>query len=64
MLVALAAHRGSVSIAQLSERAALHADDVLETLQALGLLHFRKGQHTIKAHPDVIRKCVTQLRAL
>lgn len=57
-LAALGQRQGSVSVAQLSEQAALHTDDVFETLQSLKLLQFCGGQHAIKAHPEVSSKCV------
>lgn len=56
--MALAAHRRSVSIAELAGLAGLHPADVLDTLQRLGLLERREGQHAIVAHPAVIRRWV------
>ncbi len=64
LLQALAAARGTLPLARLSELTHIAPDDVANTLQALGLLRYWKGQHIVCTTPRLVdehlraRRCV------
>lgn len=43
-----------LSMQELSDMTAIKADDILNTLQSLELIQYRKGQHVICADPKVL----------
>ncbi|GIL77107.1 hypothetical protein Vretimale_3121 [Volvox reticuliferus] len=47
---------GSISIKELSDLTAIKPDDIINTLQALGLIQYQKGQHVICAARHLIEK--------
>jgi len=56
LLSILQAHKGPISIRQLSEKSGIRADDVTSTMQALHLIKYWKGQHMICVSPKVLRE--------
>ena len=46
--------QGSVSIKELSELTCIRPDDILYTLQYLGLIQYQKGQHVLVAAPKLL----------
>ena len=46
--------RGNVSVKDISARTAIRQDDVIATLQGLGLLKWWKGQHIIAVTPRLV----------
>jgi histone acetyltransferase MYST1 len=56
LLGVLKDHDESISIKELSDMTAIKTDDVISTLQHLGLIQYQKGQHVICAAPKVIEK--------
>ncbi|XP_027341323.1 histone acetyltransferase of the MYST family 1 isoform X1 [Abrus precatorius] len=54
LLDILKKHKGNISIKELSDMTAIKADDILNTLQSLELIQYRKGQHVICADPKVL----------
>lgn len=51
VLELLREYRGNISIKDISARAALRSEDVIQTLQSLQLMKWWKGQHIISANP-------------
>ncbi|KXZ44682.1 hypothetical protein GPECTOR_63g11 [Gonium pectorale] len=47
---------GSISIKELSELTAIKPDDIINTLQTLGLIQYQKGQHVLCAAPKLVEK--------
>ncbi len=45
---------GFALMQELSDMTAIKADDILNTLQSLDLIQYRKGQHVICADPKVL----------
>ncbi|GLI59568.1 hypothetical protein VaNZ11_001474 [Volvox africanus] len=56
LLAILRATECSISIKELSEETAIKIDDIINTLQTLGLIQYQKGQHVICAAPWLIEK--------
>jgi histone acetyltransferase MYST1 len=56
LLGVLKDHDASISIKELSDMTAIKTDDVISTLQHLGLIQYQKGQHVICAAPKVIER--------
>ncbi|CAL5414440.1 unnamed protein product [Camellia sinensis] len=54
LLDILKKHKGNISIKELSDMTAIKAEDILNTLQGLELIQYRKGQHVICADPKVL----------
>ncbi|KAG0493294.1 hypothetical protein HPP92_004288 [Vanilla planifolia] len=54
LLDILKKHKGNISIKELSDMTAIKVDDILNTLQSLELIQYRKGQHVICADPKVL----------
>ncbi|KAH7567836.1 hypothetical protein JRO89_XS07G0161400 [Xanthoceras sorbifolium] len=54
LLDILKKHKGNISIKELSDMTAIKAEDILNTLQSLELIQYRKGQHVICADPKVL----------
>ena len=48
VLAALHAHRGNLSIRDISDLTAVRTDDVVKTLEVLGLVKYWKGDHIIR----------------
>ncbi|GFR41961.1 hypothetical protein Agub_g2758 [Astrephomene gubernaculifera] len=56
LLAILRDTEGSISIKELSELTAIKPDDIINTLQQLGLIQYQKGQHVICAAPKLVEK--------
>jgi histone acetyltransferase MYST1 len=56
VLETLREHRGNISVKDISARTAIRQDDVVSTLQGLGLLKWWKGQHIISVTPRLIEE--------
>mmetsp|Transcript_16202 Transcript_16202/g.41285 ORF Transcript_16202/g.41285 Transcript_16202/m.41285 type:complete len:572 (-) Transcript_16202:225-1940(-) len=56
ILDTLHAHGGKLSVKQLVALTAVRTEDVLETLQALNLLRYVKGQHVVAANPRAVEE--------
>ncbi|KAG7016527.1 Histone acetyltransferase of the MYST family 2 [Cucurbita argyrosperma subsp. argyrosperma] len=54
LLDILKKHKANISIKELSDMTAIKAEDILNTLQSLELIQYRKGQHVICADPKVL----------
>jgi histone acetyltransferase MYST1 len=52
----LASNKGSISIQEVAETLAMLPDDVVETLQDLGLVSYWRGQHIVNATSKVIEE--------
>lgn len=48
--------RGEVSIREISEMTMIRPDDIISTLQNLGLIKYWKGQHLIHADPKIVQE--------
>jgi len=54
LLQALSAHRGNLSIGDISSMTAIKTEDIISTLQSLNLIKFWKGQHVISVSPKIV----------
>ncbi|KAL8482028.1 hypothetical protein ACS0TY_028256 [Phlomoides rotata] len=54
LLDILKKHKSNISIKELSDMTAIRAEDILQTLQSLELIQYRKGQHVICADPKIL----------
>lgn len=63
LLNILQKQRGSISIQRLSEMSAIRTDDAINTLHAINVIKYKKGQHTISVSPRVISEHLGQLDA-
>lgn len=63
VLEMLREYRGSLSIKDISARTSIRPDDIVATLQSLGLLKWWKGQHIISATPKLIEEHLRASRA-
>ncbi|XP_024545209.1 putative MYST-like histone acetyltransferase 1 [Selaginella moellendorffii] len=54
LLDILKKHRGNVSIKELTDMTAIRSEDVINTLQQLELIQYRKGQYVICADPKLL----------
>jgi hypothetical protein len=54
LMPVLKEREGSVSIKELSELTCIKPDDIIHTLQTLGLIQYQKGQHVLLAPPAVL----------
>ena len=62
LLEILSTHRGSISIAELSEQTKFRTDDIVKTLQAFNLLRYFGGQHSIYVSPKTLEKYYTNAK--
>lgn len=62
LLEILQKHRGSVSIAELSEMTAFRTDDIVKTLQAFNLIRYFGGQHSIYVSPKTLETYYTKAK--
>lgn len=63
LLAILSTHRGSISVAELSEQTKFRTDDIVKTLQAFNLLRYFGGQHSIYVSPKTLEKYYTNAKA-
>lgn len=56
LLTILEGHRGNISIRRLSELSHFKVDDITNTLQALGVIKYFKGQHMISVSPRLVQE--------
>ena len=56
LLEILQKHRGSISIAELSEMTKFRTDDIVKTLQAFNLIRYFGGQHSIYVSPSTLER--------
>ena len=56
LLKLLTAHRGTVSIAELSKATAIKTDDIISTLTHLNMLAYQKGAHVLVADPEAMAR--------
>jgi len=56
----LSQHRGNLSIKDISAMTAIKTDDIISTLQSMGLIKYWKGQHLISVSPKVIEEQVAK----
>uniref|UniRef100_A0A6T8N345 histone acetyltransferase n=1 Tax=Hemiselmis andersenii TaxID=464988 RepID=A0A6T8N345_HEMAN len=54
LLDLLSRHKGNLSIKDISLMTSIKADDIITTLQSMGLIKYWKGQHLISVSPKVI----------
>lgn len=58
LLPLLLQHEGAISIQELSDMTAIKTDDIISTLQHLGLIQYQKGQHVLVGEPETIKQYV------
>ena len=58
ILDALHAHRGNLSIRDISDLTSIRTDDVVKTLETLGLVKYWKGDHIISVTPRIVEEHV------
>jgi len=58
ILDALHAHRGNLSIRDISDLTSIRTDDVVKSLESLGLIKYWKGDHIISVTPRVVEEHV------
>lgn len=56
LLDVLCKHKGNLSIKDISLMTAIKPDDIITTLQSMGLIKYWKGQHLISVSPKVIEE--------
>jgi len=61
LLDVLEKHRGNLSIKDISAMTAIKTEDIISTLQSLGLIKYWKGQHIISVTPKVIEEHLKHL---
>mmetsp|Transcript_25999 Transcript_25999/g.56985 ORF Transcript_25999/g.56985 Transcript_25999/m.56985 type:complete len:266 (-) Transcript_25999:248-1045(-) len=62
LLEILQKHRGSISIAELSEMTKFRTDDIVKTLQAFNLIRYFGGQHSIYVSPKTLETYFTKAK--
>jgi len=62
LLEILHKHRGSISIAELSDMTKFRADDIVKTLQAFNLIRYFGGQHSIYVSPKTLETYYTNAK--
>jgi len=62
LLEILAKHRGSISVAELSEMTKFRTDDIVKTLQAFNLIRYFGGQHSIYVSPKTLETYYTKAK--
>lgn len=60
LLPILLEREGSISIKELSEATSIRPDDIMTTLNHLGLVQYQKGQHVLCAPPDLLRRLLAE----
>lgn len=60
LMPVLKEREGTVSIKELSELTCIKPDDIIMTLQQLGLIQYQKGQHVLVAPPKVLDQCLRE----
>ena len=61
LLEMLHRHRGNISIRDISVRTAIRTEDIVSTLQSLGLVRYWKGQHILSVTPRLIEEHLSML---
>ena len=61
LLEMLHKHRGNISIRDISLRTAIRTEDIVSTLQSLGLVRYWKGQHILSVTPKLIEEHLSML---
>ena len=61
LLEMLHRHRGNISIRDISVRTAIRTEDIVSTLQSLGLVRYWKGQHILSVTPKLIEEHLRML---
>eukprot|EP00884_Botryococcus_braunii_P004438 jgi/Botrbrau1/13996/Bobra.150_1s0007.1 len=56
LLVAIYEHGPNISIKELSELTAIRPDDIVSTLQFLGMVRYWKGDHILVVHPRTVEE--------
>lgn len=56
LLDLLREHRSHLSIKEIAELTAIRTDDIVKTLESLGLIKYWKGDHIISVTPRVIEE--------
>jgi len=56
LLQALRAHKGNLSIKEISALTAIKTEDIISTLQSLNLIKYWKGQHVISVSPKIVEE--------
>uniref|UniRef100_A0A7S4EU68 histone acetyltransferase n=1 Tax=Chrysotila carterae TaxID=13221 RepID=A0A7S4EU68_CHRCT len=54
LLQHLRAHRGNLSVKEISAITAIKTEDIISTLQSLNLIKYWKGQHVISVSPKIV----------
>jgi len=54
-------HRGNLSIKDISCMTSIKTEDIINTLQSLGLIKYWKGQHIISVTPKVVQEHLKNL---
>jgi len=62
LLEILAKHRGSVSVAELSNMTKFRTEDIIKTLQAFSLIRYFGGQHSIYVSPKTLETYHTKTK--
>lgn len=60
LLEILAKHKGTISIKELSDMTSFRPEDIIATLQALDLLKYFGGQHSVYVSPKMIEQYVNK----
>lgn len=60
LMPVLREREGTVSIKELSELTCIKPDDIIYTLQYLGLIQYQKGQHVLVTPPDKLDQCLRE----
>lgn len=61
LLEMLHKHRGNISIRDISLRTAIRTEDIVSTLQSLGLVRYWKGQHILSVTPKLVEEHLSML---
>ena len=61
LLEMLHRHRDNISIRDISVRTAIRTEDIVSTLQSLGLVRYWKGQHILSVTPRLIEEHLSML---
>mmetsp|Transcript_31660 Transcript_31660/g.72803 ORF Transcript_31660/g.72803 Transcript_31660/m.72803 type:complete len:84 (+) Transcript_31660:1072-1323(+) len=60
MLEILSKHKGTISIKELSDMTFFRPEDIISTLQALDLLKYFGGQHSVYVSPKMLEMYVNK----
>lgn len=61
LLEILQTHRGNLSIKDMSQMTSIKTEDIINTLQSLGLIKYWKGQHIISVTPKIVEEHMQSL---